>query len=197
MAMTTPEFTNKHTKVMALGLAVDATQHKLYYGSMCGPAISCKSIWASLCADKAKNTYVVGWHYENFNGQPPIKTVNQTLPGSSYTHLVCLSHSNNLILAIEPGAAGVTKSTDRAALLAPHMPTVLAKFTAILNQQTNVPVLPAWSATLWDQATTKTDAITQLLSYGDCVGGWLIDLKFDWLALLSELLANHQLMLTS
>ena len=192
---TTPEFTNKHTKVIALGLAVDEVEHKLYYGSMCGPAVSCKSLWAGICADKAQNTYVTGWYYANFNGQPPIKTVNQSLPGSSFVHLICLSQCNNLILAIEPSAAAVTASAERIALLEQHQPTVWAKFTAILNQQTTVPVLPAWSATLWDRAMASTGAINTLNSYGDCVGAWTINLEFDWLALLSELLASRQLTL--
>lgn len=192
---TEPKFANKHTKVIALGLAVDSTENKLYYGSMAGPAISCKSLWASLVADKAKNTYVVGWHYDNFNGQPPIKTVNQALPGSSFTHLICVSRVDNLILAIEPAAGGLTVAAERKALLTNHIPTILTHFTSLLNTQTNVPVLPTWAEILWTTAQTRPGAITTLDSYGDCLGAWLIDLKFDWLGLVSELLASRQLTL--
>ena len=191
-----PQFSNRHASVYALGLAVDTEKDKLYYGSMCGPAVSCKSVWASICADNSKKAYVTGWHYTDFNGQAPIKTINQTLPGSTFTHLICLSRCDNLILHIEPIAAGVENSQERARLLEPHLPTVLTQFTAMLNQKTNVPVLPAWAATIWRHANLNTAAINMLDTYGDCLGAWLIDFTFDWQAFVSQLLASHLLTLT-
>jgi len=191
-----PEFSNRHARVYALGLAVYPDTDKLYYGSMCGPAVSCKSIWASICADKAKKAYVTNWHVIDFNGQAPIKTINQTLPGSTFTHLICLSRVDNLILIIEPTAAGVTDDSQRWRLTEQRMATVLAKFTALLNQKTNVPVLPAWAPTIWRHANLNTTAITTLDTYGDCLGAWLIDLTFNWQTLVSELLTSRLLTLT-
>ncbi len=199
---TEPRFTNKHASVFALGLAVDADKHKLYYASMCGPAITCKSIWAGICANTAKNTYVKGWHYQHFNGQAPIRSVNQTLPGSTFIHLISLSQVNNLIVAIEPGATTAPSGHDyhadpeRVRLLEPHMNSIHTRFASILNTQTNIPVLPAWAPIIWQHTHENSDAITTLHAYGDCVGAWVVNLQFDWLTLVGVLLASRQLTLT-
>jgi hypothetical protein len=81
---------------------------------------------------------------------------------------------------------------ERERLLQAHMPDVLNRFIHYLSNHTSVPVVPQWGEALW-QSGLATGGIEPLESYGDCIGAWLLDLKYDWLHLVQHLLALREI----
>lgn len=181
---TEPRFANSQTSAHALGLACDTTH--LYYASMADAPNACKSMWASIVGHNSK-IYCSPWAPRNLVGKDNIKSIYQSLPGSSYTHLVAMTRDPDLLTVIDPKAAAITEEANRLALLDAHMPNLLNRFTALLNAHTDTPLLHTWAADLWDAALAEY-AVMPLDAYGDCLAAWTIELTYDWTALVARLL---------
>ena len=194
--MGTPNFNNLHTRTQALGLAMTEAG-MVFYCSTAGPGVAVKSIWSSLVANNS-HIYCQEWTDEELVGMNPVQVLYQPLPQSHYQHMVALHSGDRLLLAVEPHAAAwwdahdISHSEQRDALLAPHLPVMARQFTDYLNAETDVPVLPEWSQILWDAALEEA-GIMPLVTYGDCIGAWLIDDAFDWLELVQDLLTSDVL----
>ena len=189
----TPDFNNLHTRTQALGLAM-TEEGLVFYCSTAGPGVAVKSIWSSLVANNSR-IYAQEWTDAELVGMNPVRVLYQPLPQSHYQHMVALHAGGRLLLAVEPEAAlwwdahDISHSEQRDALLAPHLPRMAQQFTDYLNAETDIPVLPEWSQTLWDAVLAEA-GIMPLVTYGDCIGAWLIDDDFDWLALVQDVLAG-------
>jgi hypothetical protein len=181
---TTPRFANSQTSAHALGLACDTTH--IYYASMADAPNACKSLWASLVSNNSK-LYCTPWAPRTLAGRDGIKSIYQPLPGSSYTHLVAMTRTPELLLVTDPKAAGVTDTTERQMLLDAHTPGLFMRFTSLINAHSDTPVLISWAADLWDAALAEY-AVVPLETFGDCLAAWTIELTYDWTALVARLL---------
>lgn len=186
----TPRFANSQTSAHALGLACDTTH--VFYASMAAAPNSCKSLWASLVGANS-HLYCTPWAPRNLSGRASLKSIYQPLPGSTYTHLVLLTHQPGLLLVTDPTAAGVTEAAERQALLDAHMPALLTRFVSLLNAHTDTPLLTTWAAELWEAALAEY-AVMPLDTFGDCLAAWTVELTYDWTALAARLL--RQVVLT-
>ncbi|RIK36105.1 MAG: hypothetical protein DCC55_28340 [Chloroflexi bacterium] len=184
MPPTTPRFANSQTSAHALGLACDTTH--LYYASMADAPNACKSMWASIVGNNSK-IYCSPWAPRTLVGKEGIKSIYQPLPGSSYTHLIAMTRTPELLIVTDPTAAGISDPAQRQALLDAHMPDLLMRFTSLLNAHTDTPVLLDWAADLWDAALAEY-AVMPLETFGDCLAAWTVELTYDWTALVAHLL---------
>lgn len=68
-------------------------------------------------------------------------------------------------------------------------------FIERIKEALEVPILDEWADTLWKQARNQ-NLIQDLVTGGDCTQGARINLQADWQELLTELLANEDILLT-
>ena len=109
--------------------------------------------------------------------------------------MVCLNQRPNLILVADPQAAGLSTfdhSDARQALLDGQMSTVIERFVAYLNAETDVPVWPSWGDTLWDaglnQPLDAKTGIQPLHTHGDSLGAWLLNPEYPWIDLIQAMM---------
>ena len=76
-------------------------------------------------------------------------------------------------------------------------------FVERIKEALEVPILDEWSLTLWKQARNRR-LVQDLVTGGDCILGARIDLRqgradaqADWKELISELLAQEEILLTT
>lgn len=189
-----PFFNNLHTRTQALGLATfDAS---IYYLSTAGPGTSCKSIWSSLVSNRGQID-CPPWGYA-LAGAANLQTVYQGLPNSNFQHMVSLHKGANFLLAADPKAAQFYDELDiehveaRKRMLEQHLPAILNRFAGYLNTQTDVPIVREWAPELWQMGLAE-GGITTLDSFGDCLGAWLVQEAFDWLAVVQTLLSQERI----
>lgn len=184
---TPPRISNKHTGVTALGLALDGS-HAVYL-SATGPQTALKSIWASLVKTRP-DTRCWEWSgYQPFT-LPHCRQFWTTLPDSHWQHAIFVSTEPGILLLCHPLAATLDKYQRQQQLpgwLDAQNSTLLARFTAYLNQATNTPILHEWGQALW-QAGNAAGAVRPLSAHGDCLGAWSVDASFDWTSLTQKLL---------
>lgn len=195
---TIAHFNNLNVRIQALGLAHTLEKEAVYL-STAGPSVACKSIWATLVSGKARLS-CRPWIYQTLRGKKGIKSVYQPLPQSNFLHMVCLNGRPNLILVAEPQAADLTTFEhveERQALLDNQMSTVIKRFVAYLNAETDAPVWPTWGEALWDAGLEQTidekSGIQPLDTYGDCLGAWEINPEFPWIQLIQELMQTGEI----
>ena len=198
-----PTFANGQVEVEALGLAIHPHEHTACYVSAAGAKASIKRVWASLIANKGARTYCRPWAWRNFSAARPLKQFWAPLPQSAQHHAVFCAAIPNLLLAVDPAAAdlaGYSYQVDeqRQQLLAAQRPQLHAGLIAYLNESTEIPLLPAWGAALW-QAATATFVqgigygLLALDVYGDCLGAWLIVDQYPWLETTQRLIKTGQI----
>lgn len=189
-----PSFNNLHTATQALGMAV--LGNTIYYLSTAGPGTACKSIWGSLVSSRGR-IHAQPWG-DDLVGAVNLATLYQGLPNSNFQHMVSLHQGQNFLIAANAKAAALADELDieqvelRRQLLESCMPVVLSRFAAYLNAHTTVPVLQTWAAELW-QAGIVAGGITQLETFGDCLGAWLLTEAYDWLGSVQALLHTGHL----
>jgi hypothetical protein len=192
-----PTFHNFETRSQALGLATHAGQ--VYYLSTAGPGVSIKSIWATLVNGQNPLVCADWTGQQEMSGANPIQSIYAPIPESNYLHLVAHRDQPTLLVAAHPAAVPYHDPDDpahaaaRAHLLQAEMAGVYARFVAILNLHTNVPVLTPWADTLFRAAQQDPDAITPLEAFGDCLAAWLIHADFNWLGLVQRLLQEARI----
>ncbi len=178
-----PYINNLQTTVQALGLAVQ--DNTLYYLSVAGPGTACKSVWSSLVAPR-HTIDCRPWGYD-LAGSGNLQTVYQGLPNSNYQHMVSMYRAAHFLIAADPQGAlfyddlEIEHLQARERLLGLHLPSVITRFVSYLTVYTNVPVVAAWGEPLW-QIGLRSDGIQALDAYGDCLGAWLLNPAYDWLA---------------
>ena len=69
-------------------------------------------------------------------------------------------------------------------------------FIERIKEALEVPILDEWADTLWKQARNR-NLVQDLVTGGDCIDGARINLQADWQELLTELLANEDILLTA
>ena len=69
-------------------------------------------------------------------------------------------------------------------------------FIERIKEALEVPILDEWAGTLWKQARNRS-LVQDLVTCGDCIQGARINLQADWQELLTELLANEDILLTA
>jgi hypothetical protein len=198
-----PTFANGQVEVEALGLAVDTHEHTAYYVSAAGAKASLKSVWASLITNKGPKTYCRPWEWRAFAAVRPLKQFWAPLPQSAQHHAAFCTAAPGLLLAVDPTAAGLTGYSNavgqqRQQLLDAQRPKLHADLVAYLNEVTELPLLPAWGAALWQAATAVFSAnvgygLFALDAYGDCLGAWLINDRYPWLETTQRLIQTGQL----
>lgn len=189
-----PYINNMQTTVQALGLAVQG--YVVYYLSAAGPGTSCKSVWSSLVAPR-HTIDCRPWGYD-LTGSGNLQTVYQGLPNSNYQHLVSMYRESHFLIAADPKGAlyyddlEIDHVQERERLLSQHLPTVINRFVSYLTAFTNVPVVAEWGEQLW-QIGLSSGGIQALEAYGDCLGAWLINKEYDWLATVQAALLSGQI----
>lgn len=189
-----PYANNSQTNIQALGLAVQGST--VYYFSAAGPGTACKSIWSSLVAPR-HTIDCRPWGYD-LTGARMLQTAYQALPNSNYQHVVSMYKSANFLIAADPVAAQfhdefeIEQVEQRKLMLETYLPTLYTRFAEYLNAQTNVPILRAWAAPLWEVGLAD-GGISVLDTFGDCLGAWLINNEYDWLAVVQEALLSGQI----
>jgi len=184
-----PYINNMQTTVQALGLAVQG--NVVYYLSAAGPGTSCKSVWSSLVAPR-HTIDCRPWGYD-LSGSGNLQTVYQGLPNSNYQHMVNMYREAHFLIAADPKGAlfyddlEIEHLQERERLLGLHLPSVITQFVSYLTAYTNVPVVAAWGEPLW-AIGLRGDGIQALDAYGDCLGAWLINPAYDWLAAVQKAL---------
>lgn len=195
------QFHNSEIGTTALGAAIDDDHAIVYYLSTAAPPQALKSVWASVVKN-SKATLHTPWTEGAFRGAPKMQTVYNPLPGSSYQHMVSISKEPRLITVCDPRGLNTLEygsmydpafTQARHQLLQEHMPTIHRRFAAILNQHTDVPVLPSWAPTLWQAALDEGLGLTHLNAHGDCLAAWLVDTDFNWLERVQQQLAAGRL----
>ena len=198
---TSTSFTNTEINTAALGAAVDQDYGVLYYISTAAPPQALKSIWASTVKN-TKATLYTPWTQGAFRGGVKMQTIYNPLPASSYQHMVSLSSEPRLILVCDPRGLNTLEYGDmydpavaqaRHQLLQDHLPAIHRRFAALINQHTDVPILPAWAPTLWQECVDSGLGLTHLDAYGDCLAAWLLDLDFPWLEHIQQQLKEQRL----
>lgn len=195
-----PMFNNASTRTHAFGCAVDLTEQNIYYASTAGPATSVKAIWASIANNNRKNRIsITPWFHTSTSFDGPPKNVGVAyadIPGSSYKHMALRYKGPELILIADQRGLLIPDpqkhQNERKAITRTYLPQVLQHFTEYLNAETELPALAAWSPTIWKTAFQE-GAIKPLDSFGDCLGAWLIDLRFNWLELVQTLITSNQI----
>ena len=192
-------FNNMQTQTAALGVAVDLEKEYIYYLSTAGPSISVKSIWATLCDNNKKNrVYIESWFdvSKSFDSPVGIGVAYADILGSSYKHMACRYKNPNLLLITDKKGLQyphlLKDKEQRKAIRLEYLPQVLYWFTEYINAYTIVPALPQWSRAIW-RAGYEAKAIKSLECYGDCVGAWIIDISFDWLELVQDLIKTNEI----
>ena len=189
-----PYINNLQTTVQALGLAVHGSV--VYYLSAAGPGTSCKSIWSSLVAPR-HTIDCRPWGYD-LSGSGNLQTVYQGLPNSNYQHLVSMYRESHFLIAADPKGAlyyddlEIDHVQERERLLNQHLPTVITRFVSYLTAYTSVPVVTEWGEQLW-QIGLSGGGIQVLDAYGDCLGAWLLNKEYDWLAAVQAALTSGQI----
>lgn len=189
-----PYINNMQTTVQALGLAVQGSI--VYYLSAAGPGTSCKSVWSSLVAPR-HTIDCRPWGYD-LSGSGNLQTVYQGLPNSNYQHLVTMYRESHFLIAADPKGAlyyddlEIDHVQERERLLNQHLPAVITRFVSYLTAFTNVPVVAEWGEQLW-QIGLSSGGIQALEAYGDCIGAWLINKEYDWLAAVQAALTSGQI----
>ncbi len=191
MSSKVPYFNNYQIRTLALGMAYRLSSDELYYISTIGPTISLKSLWATLVSNK-KRIVCQPWVYYDLVGKRPIKSFYQPLPQTSHTHLIACSDVPELLIITDATAIGADEQT-RSDQLVTHHNKLYSKFTAILNSLIDAPVLPEWGEVLWQDVQNNSAAITPLTVCGDCLGAWLVNVGFDWKAMLSDSLQRGRI----
>ena len=189
-----PYINNMQTTVQALGLAVQG--NVVYYLSAAGPGTSCKSVWSSLVAPR-HTIDCRPWGYD-LSGSGNLQTVYQGLPNSNYQHMVNMYREAHFLVAADPKGAlfyddlEIEHVQERERLLALQLPSVMTRFVSYLTAYTNVPVVAEWGAQLWEIGLSS-GGIQTLETYGDCLGAWLINKEYDWLATVQAALQCGQI----
>ena len=189
-----PYINNMQTTVQALGLAVQS--NIVYYLSAAGPGTSCKSVWSSLVAPR-HTIDCRPWGYD-LSGSGNLQTVYQGLPNSNYQHLVSMYRESHFLIAADPKGAlyyddlEIDHVQQRERLLNQHLPTVITRFVSYLTAFTNVPVVAEWGEQLWEIGL-NSGGIQALEAYGDCLGAWLINKEYNWLAAVQAALQCGQI----
>ena len=126
-------------------------------------------------------------------GASDIKTIYQPLPNSNFQHMVSIHKQPHLLLAAAPQAVHLSDAYDletqeqRLQLKRQHWPLIRERFIKYLSTETDVPVVSAWGTALWQQGI-EAGAIVELLTFGDCVGAWLVAQDFNWLEVVGDCL---------
>lgn len=189
-----PYANNSQTNIQALGLAIQGST--VYYFSAAGPGTACKSIWSSLVSPR-HTIDCRPWGYD-LAGAGRLQTAYQALPNSNYQHIVSLYKGANFLIVADPVAAQfydefeLDHVTERKRMLDAYLPTLYTRFAEYLNTQTNVPILRSWAAPLWE-AGLADGGISVLDTFGDCLGAWLINNEYDWLAVVQEALQSGKI----
>lgn len=185
-----PHFENTHTRTMALGLALQGSV--IYYLSTAGPGTSCKSVWSTLVSNNGHLD--AGEWGSDLAGTSGLRTEYRALPGSNYQHMVTMPRaSENFLLLTNPLAAAFWDDREidhveaRRKYLTGGMTALYTNFIARLNAQITVPLLTSWASNLWQEGL-KSEALTTLDTYGDCLGAWILKKDFDWLPVVQFLL---------
>ncbi len=191
---TQARISNKQTGVTALGLALHAG-HAVYV-SATGPQTALKSIWASLVKSRP-DTRCWEWNgYQPFT-LPHSRQFWAALPDSNWQHALFVSTEPGILLACRPAAAlldNLQRQKQLTGWLEEETPTLLARFTAYLNQATDTPVLAEWGKALWREGQDE-GAVKRLSAYGDCIGAWAVDASFDWTTLTQRLIRQGEVAL--
>jgi len=175
-----PSLVNQHTKIAAMGLAVDT--QRAYYFSGAGPATSCQSVWASFVSNNSgvRSPEWYGQKIFNFGGEKGVKTVRNNLPDSSYKHFVSISPDPNIIMIFAPENAGVDYG-NKIKLRHQRMNEILQRFFIWTKMNIDIPILEDWIPFIWkDIEANHPKAIEPLFTFGDCIGGWKIDPDAGW-----------------
>jgi hypothetical protein len=69
-------------------------------------------------------------------------------------------------------------------------------FVERLKEALEIPILDEWAAALWKQASDQ-NFVQNLTTGGDCILGARIDLQADWQELLTDLLKQEEIYLTT
>lgn len=191
-------FQNSQVSCLALGLAL--SEGECFFASAAGPATAAKSIWASLVSNNS-GVIAAEWYSRtqsfNFASQKKgEKAENKTLwaniSDSTYRHFVTIRRDPNIILLINPSAAGQESAVD---LRLQQMPEVYFRFYLWLKNNFDVPVLKEWSQTIWEKVTRENESyVKPMLTWGDCVGGWKLtpDTSF-WTKTITEMVAAKEI----
>ena len=129
----------------------------VHYASLIGNAQALKSIYAMLIKG-TKEVRAPGYNRSDLRGKRPYCSWSKKLPNTTYTHMVILRDSERLLLATDARGAALiaVEHRDRRRDLRDDAQSELAgRLLAYLRDHTDLPVLPAWTETLWRQ--TESD----------------------------------------
>lgn len=209
-----PSFNNMHTRVQALGLAVEPASRDIYYISAAGPQQAVKSIYSSVCrrvSATAKKSggnngqiFVTHWNHHTLYGAEGgrFRSVYSDIPNSNYKHLLARATIPNLILCTDVANLRIDQEERegrlfdddayeaRNDLLKPHKWRIVSQFVEYLNAETAVPVLEKWGPTIWKHSI-EAELITKLQTRGDCIGGWLIEKEANWTKIVQDLIQEN------
>ena len=193
-----PRIFNTDVSTQLIGLAFDLDQRLVYYCSTAGAGVSVKAIFSSLASNTAKSIGCSKLRLSGATGANPITQWSAQLPDTQIQHSIICYREHDLLMVSDPSGAPLIDTDDpniddqRRELLGQHMPTMHQQLGLFLNQQTDVPVHETWYDTLWDFGLDD-DAITPLSTYGDCLGAWIVNPKYEWLELTQTLLESGKL----
>lgn len=183
------------------------SQSTLYYLSMADAAQSIKSIWATVVSPKP--IQIRPWASYNLKISEKSTVIQTKLPNTAITHMTILANDRHIIAVFDTkeglkqsliGMSDWKKTQDeykrRAEILKGKMHLAHKQLMNFLYEVTDVPALDEWAPIIWQTAISK-GLLTEMSSFGDCIGAWRAStVQPDWATLVSSLLSSKKVLLT-
>ena len=187
-----PQLRNGQAMAHVTGFAYDNDRNLAYIG-LVGYKTSLESLKVTLMSGKMLKMTRDGAGDVMLNPTEKYEQVWQAMPEYTSHHAVFVSR-----LALP----GKWEPDDLVAYVLVYRGTSYANeelirlFIERLKEALEIPILEEWSSILWEQACNRK-FVQEMVTGGDCILGARIDLQADWQELVTDLLKQEEIYLTT